>query len=314
MNNDILVSVAMITYKHQQFIAEAIESIVAQKASFRFQLIIGEDRSPDNTRQICEEYAAKYPDIVVLLPSDKNYGMIGNFTRTLAACKGKYIALCEGDDYWTDEHKLQRQVDFLEQHPDFSLCFSDIGTINADGSEHPRTFPEWTKDVVTIEDVVRRGYVFIPTATLVFRNILPNPMPEFYHKVISGDIALHLMLLDKGKGKMLPGKTAVYRMHEGGITKSKDHQEQALIKQYQLYEEANEYLEHRYDKVFREQLFKMSKTILIYGSKDKSWGEKLARLRKYFPWYTKYRPSANIKEVGYLVTLILFPSLLKIKK
>lgn len=312
--NDISVSVCCITYKHEAFIAETIESIVKQKTDFKFKLIIGEDKSPDNTRKICEEYAAKYPDLIELLPSDRNYGMMGNFIRTLQACKSKYTAVCEGDDYWIDEYKLQKQVDFLEQHPDFSLCFSDIGTINADGSEHPRTFPEWTKDVVTIEDVVRRGYVFIPTATLLFRNILPDPMPEFYYKAISGDIGLHLMLLDKGKGKMISGKTAVYRMHPGGITKSKDHHEQALIKQFQLYEETNEYLEHRYDKLFREQLFKMSKTILIYGSKDKSWGEKLARLRKYFPWYTKYRPSANIKEVAYLVMLILFPSLLKIKK
>ncbi len=312
--NELVVSICCIAYKHEAFIAETINSIVRQKTNFKFKLIIGEDKSPDGTRSICEEYAAKYPDLIELLPSDKNYGMMGNFIRTLQACKGKYTAVCEGDDYWIDDHKLQRQVDFLEQNPEFSLCFSDIATINADGSEHPRTFPEWTKDVVTIEDVVRCGYVFIPTATLLFRNILPSPMPDFYYKAISGDIGLHLMLLDKGKGKMIPGKTAVYRMHPGGITKSKDHQEQALIKQYELYEDTNKYLEYRYDTLFREQLFKMSKTILIYGSKDKGWAERLGRIKKYLPWYFKYQPSVNVKEVGYVVTLLLFPSLLKIKK
>src|SRR6516164_8232942 len=118
------VSVFMITYNHGKYISEAIESIVSQKTNFEFELVIGEDCGPDDTRAICEQYAAKYPDIINLLPSDKNYGPMGNTIRVMYACTGKYVALCEGDDYWTDPYKLQKQVDFLEANPDFSICFA----------------------------------------------------------------------------------------------------------------------------------------------------------------------------------------------
>src|SRR5271157_2282730 len=112
-----LVSVFMITYNHEKFVGQAIESIVTQKVNFDFELIIGEDCSTDNTLDICNKYAKQYPDIIKLFPSEKNYGMMGNTVRVLYACTGKYIAMCEGDDYWCDPYKLQKQIDFLEANP-----------------------------------------------------------------------------------------------------------------------------------------------------------------------------------------------------
>mgnify|MGYP001248218371 CR=1 FL=1 len=121
-----LVSVHMITYNHEKYIAQAIEGVLMQKTNFLFELVIGEDCSTDSTRVICKEYADRYPNIIKLLPdAGKNLGMMENAIRTTMACTGKYIALCEGDDYWTDPYKLQKQVDFLEAHNDYGLTNTD---------------------------------------------------------------------------------------------------------------------------------------------------------------------------------------------
>jgi len=113
----------MITYNHERYISEAIDGILMQECDFEYELVIGEDYSTDNTRKICEQYAAKYPNKIKLLQSVNNWGMNSNFIRTVKECNSKYIALCEGDDYWTDPLKLQKQVDFLEKNKEYSLCF-----------------------------------------------------------------------------------------------------------------------------------------------------------------------------------------------
>jgi len=116
--NSPLVSIICITYNHEPYIAEAIEGVLMQKCSFPIELVIGEDCSTDNTRKICEEYANK-SELIKLLPTETNLGMMPNFIRTLQSCTGKYIAMCEGDDYWTDPLKLQKQVDFLEANAEY---------------------------------------------------------------------------------------------------------------------------------------------------------------------------------------------------
>ncbi len=120
-----LVSVKMITYNHAPYIAQAIEGVLQQETSFPFELIIGEDCSTDGTREIVFEYQKKYPDMIRVITSDHNVGATKNSCRTERACRGKYIAYCEGDDYWHHPLKLQKQVDFLEHHPDIGLVFSD---------------------------------------------------------------------------------------------------------------------------------------------------------------------------------------------
>jgi glycosyltransferase involved in cell wall biosynthesis len=308
------VSVYLITYNHEKYIAQAIESIVSQKVNFEFELVIGEDLSKDNTRAICEQYSKAYPAIINLLPSDKNYGPIPNAIRTLAACTGKYIALCEGDDYWTDPCKLQKQADFMDTNEDFSLCFSDVGILDEMGLSNHNNFPPLQKEVYTIEDVITAGYCFIPTVTLFFRNILPNPMPDFFRKAVSGDIALHLLLTDKGKARYFREKTAVYRHHPGGITKSEENIKVRDDKEFLLYVQANEYFGYKYDKIFRKHLLQMAKTMLIYGARNKKGMEKIKHYFKRMPRYLKYSDGVNFKELVYFHTILFFPSLLKLVK
>ena len=125
MNNIPKVSVCMITYNHENFIREAIEGVLMQKTDFPIELIIGEDCSTDNTRKIVLEYASKYPEIIRPLLPDNNLGVRTNFFNTLNVCRGEYIALCEGDDYWIDSTKLQSQVDYLAKNKQCSLVHTN---------------------------------------------------------------------------------------------------------------------------------------------------------------------------------------------
>lgn len=125
-----ILSVCLITYNHEKYILNAIEGALMQKTNFSYEIVIGEDASTDKTREICEKYALKYPDIVKLLPSKKNLGLNENFLRTIKACKGKYVAYLEGDDYWITNNKLQKQFDILEKYKDVVYVHTDCSLID----------------------------------------------------------------------------------------------------------------------------------------------------------------------------------------
>ena len=121
-----LVSVHMITYNHEPYIAEAIEGVLGQKTEFPIELVIGEDCSTDNTRAIVIEYQRKYPQLIRLLLPSRNAGAIANGKAVVRACRGEYVAFCEGDDYWVNPNKLQMQAEFLDTHPDYGAAHGDI--------------------------------------------------------------------------------------------------------------------------------------------------------------------------------------------
>lgn len=212
-SNNIIINVCMITYNQEPYIRDAIEGVLKQKCNFPIELIIGEDFSTDRTRQICEEYASKFPEIY-LLPSETNLGMMGNFIRTLEECTGKYIALCEGDDYWTDPFKLQKQIDFLEANPDFAICFHDVMILKNGEAVHDYITREVTEETDILE--LAKGN-FIHTPSVVFRNKLFKNLPEQFSKGFVGDYFLHLLNAQYGKIKKLKEIMAVYRVHEGGV-------------------------------------------------------------------------------------------------
>ncbi len=309
-----VVSVCTITYNHERYIAKAIEGVVNQKCNFTFEMVIGEDGSKDRTKAIIEEYAAKYPGIIVPLYAEKNQGAKLNATNSLMHCRGRYIAFLEGDDYWTDLNKLQRQFDFMETNPEYTMCFTRVDVIDEDEQPATDPYPVLTKEDFDFDDIALAEKVFIPTPTMFFRNILPRPLPDFYVKAMSGDIAMHLLLSDKGKLKCLPGKTGIYREHPGGITKTEKARVEFAKELFNLFVRANEYFEFRHDKVIRERLLRMSKIKLIFGSKDLKGLDKLKYVRQNMPDYFKYSDKKNIKEMIYYTTLLFFPSLLKLKK
>lgn len=228
MNNAPLVSVCMITYNHEKYIRTAIEGVLMQKTIFDIELVIGEDCSTDDTRKICEEYKIKNLEIVRLLQLKVNLGMIPNFKRTLDICKGKYIAFCEGDDYWTDPYKLQKQVDFLEKNPEYGLIHTDSSTFNEEKKNIIKSINKKDKRIV------KSGYIFddlmitnsIHTMTVIARTELVNKalesMRDKFYSFKMGDYPLWLEISKNSKIKYLDEITATYRLHPNSACRPKN--------------------------------------------------------------------------------------------
>ena len=214
---DVKVSVAMITYNHEQFIAEAIEGVLMQKTDFAVELVIGDDCSTDGTRAIVRSYGEGYPERIRLLLPEHNLGAHANFVATIDACGGQYIALCEGDDYWTDPLKLQKQVEFLEAHPECAMCFHEAYDLwpNGHKTEYVRSRQTDIKPFYGLEDVVVRH--FIPTASIVYRNGLTDVSHSGFPQITAGDWMLHVMLAEKGALAFLDQNWSVRRVHPGGV-------------------------------------------------------------------------------------------------
>jgi RimJ/RimL family protein N-acetyltransferase len=212
------VSIFCMVYNHEKFISECLNGFLLQKCNFNFIIVIGEDCSKDDSRKIILEYVANYPGKFKLLLHDKNIGAHKNQQIVLENCKGKYIALCEGDDYWTDPLKLQKQVDFLEANEEYVVCGHDAKIINNEGEiiKISKLPEEFKRDANSME--LQNGF-WILTLSMVFRNmnIFKNVPKEFF-KVSNGDIFLISMLGQFGDYKYMNSiQPAVYRIHDGGI-------------------------------------------------------------------------------------------------
>jgi glycosyltransferase involved in cell wall biosynthesis len=214
------VSVLMITYNHESFIAQAIDSVLMQETVFPIELVIGEDCSKDRTREIVLEYQRRFPETIRLLLPVENLGANRNLVQTYEACRGEYIALLEGDDYWTDPHKLQKQVEFLEGHPDYVICHHDAIVVN----EHRDLLMESPLPVTFKRDYSEKELItgaWILTLTTCFRNILTDTPPELT-RVYNGDTFLFSLLGNHGKSKYLGDiiRPDAYRIHSGGVWSS----------------------------------------------------------------------------------------------
>jgi len=235
MKKEIMVSVDMITYKHEAYIAQAIEGVLMQKTDFDFDLVICDDFSPDSTEQIIRDIISTHPKghLIKYFRHPKNIGMQANGLFAVQQCHGKYIALCEGDDYWTNPQKLQKQVDFLEANEDYVLTFHPVKILKPDGSfaeDFITTVPE---NYETQETLARSGN-YIHTPSVVFRNIIKTFPPEFSLSPI-GDYFLYMILAKHGKMKMLEGEMAVYRYGVGIFSlQSKIEKAKASFKLYSL--------------------------------------------------------------------------------
>lgn len=317
-NNAPLLAVFMAAYNHEKYVAQAIESILMQQTNFRFVLFLGEDCSKDNTRAICLEYERKYPDILKVICTKEN-NIRQNADNLWRACHesgAKYLAMLEADDYWTDPHKLQKQVDFLEANSDFSFCFTAIDVVDETGGQqvnkkHTRKFDN---DVLTIEDFILAYVSLAHWATIVMRNIMPYPMPEFYYRAFSGDVFTTIVLADKGKVKYFPEVSAIYRNHAGGWTKTKNTITKSNDKLMELYRNLDEYFGFKYHKLFSQRFLANAKVQLIFGAKDLKGIARLKHYFRVFPEYLKYLDKVNLKEMIYYHVVLFAPFLLRFFK
>jgi len=217
------VSVLMVTYNHERYIAQAVESALAQETSFPVEIVIGEDCSTDGTREILRELKRLNRRQIRLLLHARNGGGPANIAATLADCRGDYVAMLEGDDYWTDPRKLQKQVDALDAHPHWSSCFHLTRRVYTDGSQEPELFPpDWTKEEATIDDLFKSN--FICTCSLVFRNHIFGPLPKWHLQITPGDWAIGLLNAAQGPIGCLPDVMADYRIHPQGAWSQKSRE------------------------------------------------------------------------------------------
>lgn len=216
-----LVSVWMITYNHEKYIAQALNGVLMQETNFNFEIVIGEDFSKDNTRAIIQEYESKYPTKIRIICQESNVGVLRNaYEFTLPLCKGKYIACLEGDDYWTDPLKLQKQVDFLEANPDYSLCSHRLQCYYQDSDEFKDDWMvelfKYNQTFVDI-DIINFFKVWVTqTVTVVFKKESYD-LQDYKKFSYYRDTHLFFNILQKGKGRVLNFCAAVYRNHGQGF-------------------------------------------------------------------------------------------------
>lgn len=219
-DNKIMVSICCLAFNHEKFIRQALDGFIMQQTNFPFEIVIHDDASTDNTANIIKEYEAKYPNLFNALYQSVNQKSIYksgiNPRFNYPRAKGKYIALCEGDDYWTDPYKLQKQVDFLEANPDFNLCFTKSNQlINGDKLELKK-IPDISSDGIYTYNDLLQHYNFITTASVVFRKNFNN-IPSWIYQLPYGDMGLYCLVSRDAKIKCLPEISSVYRVHNNGI-------------------------------------------------------------------------------------------------
>jgi glycosyltransferase involved in cell wall biosynthesis len=255
----IKVSVIVHTYNHEKFIRQTLDSILSQAVNFQYEVIVGDDASPDSTPQIIQEYQAKFPDIIKPLLHPKNLGGYGknNTLATLSVCQGQYIAAMDGDDYWTNPLKLQKQVDFLDSNPDFVACFHNALIHFEDGSA-PDMYvnDENQRAVTTIEDLVGEDEIwYMATSSVMFRNGIMKEYPKWFHESKSGDIPRYILLGKHGKFFYINELMSVYRKNNGGMSFTDGKQDaEFLYNRIGMYQGIDAELNYKFHKKINKNI------------------------------------------------------------
>lgn len=218
-NNKPLVSISCITFNHVNYITEALNGFLMQKTNFDFEVLIHDDASTDGTEEIIREFERKFPSIIKPLYEETNQwvkGRKGSAVFNFPRAKGKYIALCEGDDYWTDPLKLQKQVDFLENNQDVNICFTRAQLLkNEVFSMHDIPKPFYNNSFKYIE--LLKHYNFIATCSVVFRKPLHFEFPNWFHKLPFGDLGIYKLVSEDKDIQCIDEVMSVYRIHDNGV-------------------------------------------------------------------------------------------------
>ncbi|OXB16127.1 glycosyltransferase family 2 protein [Flavobacterium reichenbachii] len=258
MSKNLKVSVCMITYGHEKFIEEAINGVLMQDVDFDVELIISNDASPDGTDEIVKSIIQNHPrgNWIRYVKHEENIGMMLNSQFVLEAGKGEFIAICEGDDYWTDSLKLKKQVGFLEKNPDYVMCFHRCQVLLFEDEE--KKFIDQPLEEIDYEYSLY-GLLYkwnIPTASIVFKNVFlnkNNTFPKEFLKVHSGDIALASYLFQFGKFYLFKEIMCVYRVFGLGVSVS--HKSLRMIHyRTNLYYKINEYYNFKYEEEIYQAL------------------------------------------------------------
>lgn len=257
MENFPTLTVVMITYGHEKYIREAIDGVLMQQCDFAVELLIANDSSPDNTDTVIHDVLQHHPksNWIRYIKHKENTGMMPNFLFALKEAKGKYIALCEGDDYWTDPYKLQKQVDILEEYPKYVGCYHRVEILNETTIDikYSDIYKEPVDNAITA-DILKNH--LIPTLSLVFRNDTSFVFPKWFSESPVGDIPLELLLSLKGSFKYFENSMGVYRYTDKGVSSANDRKMNHTFYRFiKMYGSFNFYTNKKFDSILFELIY-----------------------------------------------------------
>jgi len=281
------ISVVVTAYNHEKYIAQCLDSILMQKGSFELEIIFGDDCSRDKTRQIMQEYQLKYPDIIALLPQTANMGPPKNAKRCLAACSGDYIVFCDGDDYLTDTYKLQKQLEFLESHPDYALCFNAVMLYFEDANRYAPHSGQLLlkKNTLTTADLIENNCIG-SACSCMHRASIVRKLPEGIFDNWFGDWKLNMACGRLGKIGFIRDWMTVYRIHSAGAWSGKSHLDQ-FRELYQAIDSYNHFFSYEYDKQFRKKKETIKKQIDEYEKQLQGLSRQVSLVKLYVPLFIR---------------------------
>lgn len=270
MNDKIMVSINCLVYNHEKYLRQCLDSLLAQKVNFKFEILIHDDASTDSSADIISEYEHNYPDIIKpIYQTENQYSQGVKITKTFQVprMRGKYVATCEGDDFWCDKYKLQKQVDIMENYPDCHFCVHKVQGVKEDGTPTERLYPGYDimtglKDEKEFLQYVFSGYSF--QTTCYFRRFedykeLFNSSPDFHKIARVGDEPSLLFFATKGKSYYIDEVMSCYRLNSVGSWSSKQSKSKELqVKQAEnmidMYLLFDEYSNYKYTNMIKEKV------------------------------------------------------------
>jgi glycosyltransferase involved in cell wall biosynthesis len=286
MNNCTKVTIGITTYNLESYIAQALDSILMQNTSFKYEILITDDASTDKTVYILKEYKAKYPEKINIILSNKNKGSLSNSNILFSNIKTQYFSFLDGDDYWIDEYRLQKQVDFLDKHNEYSMCGGNIYYVKDNVYSGYRIDKKYLGKSYTYDDYLNDRCPFVHTSSILMRNIVfKYGIPQYFKDAentifdcaFRGESLRFLLHLQKGKIYLFDNFFSCYRIHKNGIWQSKTelHKniEHALtfIKYSQLFEDNKNFFHKKfyycYIRIF-QQLFMENRIYREYNMLD----------------------------------------------
>lgn len=255
------ISVIVTTFNHEKYIAQCLESIRCQTGDFQMEVIIGDDSSTDHTRAIAQRFQEEYPETFSILPALPNLGITKNLKRCLDACSGYYVAICEGDDYWTDSSKLQKQMTLLESQPNYSMCFNAILIYFEESSrfEPYRDQLLLNKDFLTTEELIEQNYIG-NFSCCMYRTEVVRKLPDQLFEIFTVDWMFNICCSQFGKIGFIRDRMSVYRKHASGAWAGKSELE-SLYQILPLIEMYNEFFSYKYDPYFKTYKAKVTHLI-----------------------------------------------------
>jgi glycosyltransferase involved in cell wall biosynthesis len=294
------VTVVVLTYNQSEFILDCLQGILKQETRAAIELIISDDASTDNTPEKIREWTGKFFPSAQVVLRDKNVGVARNWLETISLAKGKYVALCEGDDYWIDSGKLEKQVEILEKYPEINLCWHEVEILEQ-GIFRKHPYAPLKGQVSGIREAIQNHS--IPTCSMLFRNQENWNWPSFFFSAFSIDVLVQLEVLQTGNAFKADGKMAVYRQHPGGVSKHPKQFWHSALNRMEMLVQFDSHSQGKYNETVRHFVSREASILLKYADLPVLSKHRVRLIRLL--WFGK-KPS-TFKEKREWVYLTFFP-------